>query len=80
MICSNQSLLENKLEHLKRCVHKKNGYPLWMKNQVLETAKETINAVNISTNELHILEANNDKLHSLILTYAAQKVKILLDQ
>ena len=38
MICSNQSLLEKELKHLKNTFHKKNGYPLWMINQIVETA------------------------------------------
>ena len=59
MICSNQSLLEKELEHLKNAFHKKNGYPLWMINQVMETLKETINTENVSTNQLDILESNN---------------------
>ena len=73
MICSNQSLLEKELEHIKNVFHKKNGYPLWMINQVMETVKETINTKNISTNQLDILEANNDKSCSLILPYAGPK-------
>ena len=73
MICSNQSLLEKELKHLKIVFHKKNVYPLWMINQVLETVKETTNTKNISTNQLAILEANNDKLHPLILPYAGPK-------
>ena len=52
---------------------KENVYPLWMINQVMETVKETINTENISTNQLDILERNNDKLHSLILPYAGLK-------
>ena len=44
-----------------------------MINQVMETVKETTNIENISTNQLDILEANNDKLHSLILPYAGPK-------
>ena len=73
MICSNQSLLEKELKHLKIVFHKKNVYPLWMINQVVETVKETTNTKNISTNQLAILEANNDKLHPLILPYAGPK-------
>ena len=38
--------------------HTKNGYSLWLTNQVIETVKETINTENISTNQLEILEAN----------------------
>ena len=57
MICSNQSLLEKELDHLKNAFHKKNGYPLWMINQVIETVKETITTENISTNQLNVLEA-----------------------
>ena len=40
---------------------------LWKKE------KETINTETISTNQLGILEANNDKLHSLILPYLGSK-------
>ena len=43
IICSNKSLLEKELKHLKNTFHKKNGYPVWMINQVMETVKETIN-------------------------------------
>ena len=57
MICSNQSLLEKELDHLKNAFHKKNGYPLWMINQVIETVKEIINTENISRNQLNVLEA-----------------------
>ena len=38
LICSNQSLLEKELKHLKNTFHEKNGYPRWMINQVVETA------------------------------------------
>ena len=60
MIRSNQTLLEKELEHLKNAFRKKNGYPLWMINQVMETVKEIINTENVSTNQLDVLEANND--------------------
>ena len=73
MICSNQSLAEKELEHLKNTFHRKNGYPLWIINQVMETLKEIINIENILTNQLGTLEANNDKIHSLILPYARRK-------
>ena len=73
MICPNQSLLEKELEHLKNVFHKKNGCPLWMINQVMETVKETINTENISANQLDILEINNDKMHPLILPYTGPK-------
>ena len=78
MVCCNQSLLEKELKHLKNTFHKKNGYPLWMINQVMETVKETINTETISTNQLDTLEANNDKLHSLILPYAGLKDKNII--
>ena len=73
MICSNQSLLEKELKHLKIVFHKKNGYTLWMINQVTETVKETTNTENISKNQLDILETNNNKLGSLILPCAGPK-------
>ena len=78
MICSNQSLPEKELKHLKNTFHKKNGYPLWMINQVMETVKETINTETISANQLGTLEANNDKLHSLTLPYAGPKGKNII--
>ena len=78
MICSNQSLLEKELKHLKNTFHKKNAYPLWIINQVMETVKETINTETISTNQLGTLEANNDKLHSLTLPYAGPKGKNII--
>ena len=43
IICSNQSLQEKELKHLKNTFPKKNGYYLWIINQVMETVKETIN-------------------------------------
>ena len=55
MICSNQSLLEKELKHVKNTFHKKNGYPLWMINQGMETVKETTNIETISTNQLDTL-------------------------
>ena len=53
IICSNQILPEKKLEHLKNTFHKKNRYPLWMINQVMETVKESINTEYILTNQLY---------------------------
>ena len=47
-----------------------------MINHVMETIKETINSETVSTNQLGILEANNDKLHSLILPYLGSKGNI----
>ena len=78
MICSNQSLLEKELKHLKNSFHKKNGYPMWMINQVMEKVKETNNTETTSANELDTLEENNDKLHSLILPYAGPKGKSII--
>ena len=66
------------MKHLKNTFHKKNDYPLWMINQVMERVKETINTETISTNQLGTLEANNDKLHSLILPYAGPKGKSII--
>ena len=78
MICFNQRLVEKELKHLKNTFHKKNGYPLWMINQVMETVKETINTETISTNQLGTLEANNDKVHFLILAYGGPKGKNII--
>ena len=78
MICSNPSLLEKELKYLKNSFHKKNGYPMWMINQVMETVKETNNTETTSANELDTLETNNEKLHSLILPYAGPKGKSII--
>ena len=80
MICSNQSLLEKELKYLKNAFRKKNGYPLWMINQVMETVKETTIVGNISTNQLDILEANNDKLPLLYYHTLVRRVIMLLNQ
>ena len=48
-------------------------------SQVMETVKETINTETISTNQLGTLEANNDKLHSLILPNAGPKGKNIIN-
>ena len=44
-----------------------------MINQFMETIKKSINTENISASELDISEANNDKLHTVILLYAGPK-------
>ena len=61
------------MKDLKNAFHKKNGYTLWIINQVMETVKESINIESISINQLDMLEANNDKLHSLILPHVCPK-------
>ena len=40
--------------------------------------KETIKTETFLTNQLSILEANNDKLHSLVLPYAGPKSKNII--
>ena len=49
-----------------------------MINQVMERVKESINTEYISTNQLDILEANNDKSHSLILPFAGPKGRTIV--
>ena len=44
----------------------------------METVKETVNTAAILTNQLGSLEANNDKLHSLILPFADPKGKNII--
>ena len=44
----------------------------------METVKETVNTATILTNQLGSLEANNDKLHSLILPFADPKGKNII--
>ena len=47
-------------------------------NQVMETVNETNKTETTSTNQIHTLEANNNKLHSLILPYAHWKGKNII--
>ena len=49
-----------------------------MINKVMETVRETINTKTMPTNQIGTLEANNNKLHSLILLYAGPKSKHII--
>ena len=49
-----------------------------MINKVMETVRETINTETMPTNQIGTLEANNNKLHSLILLYAGPKSKHII--
>ena len=49
-----------------------------MIDQVMETLKDNINTEYILTNQLDILEANNDKLHSLILPCTGPKGNVII--
>ena len=59
-ICSNQSLLEKELEHLKNTFLEKYSYPLFMINQVMKTV-----------NEIRRILPNNVKTK---ITYAGRKL------
>ena len=81
MICSDQSLLEKELGHLKKILFIKRMVTLmWMIIKVMKTVKETINTETILTNQLGTLQVNNDKVHFLILAYGGREVKISLNQ
>ena len=43
MVCSNKTLLEKELKHLKHVFHKINGYPWWVIDQVSTSFQENIN-------------------------------------
>ena len=49
-MCSNQSLLEKRLEHSKKLFSQKEWLPLCTINQVMETVKEIVNTETIATN------------------------------
>ena len=51
---------------------------MWMIIKVMKTVKETMKT--ISANQLGTLQANNDKVHFLILAYGGGEVKISLNQ
>ena len=79
MICSDQSLLEKELGHLKKILFIKRMVTLmWMIIKVMKTVKETINTETILTNQLGTLQVNNDKVHFLILAYDGPKGKNII--
>ena len=79
MICSDQSLLEKELGHLKKILFIKRMVTLmWMIIKVMKTVKETINTETISTNQLGTLQGNNVKVHFLILAYGGPKGKNII--
>ena len=43
MVCSNETLLEKELKHLKHVFHKINGCPLWVIDQFSTSFQENIN-------------------------------------
>ena len=65
MVCSSETLLEKQLKHLKHVFHKINGYLWWIIDQV--------NKSNNSEHYTNTSEQPAEKMHSLLLPYAAPK-------
>ena len=73
MVCSNETLLEKELKHLKHVFHKINGYPWWVIDQVSTSSQENINKSKSSEHYPDTLEQPVEKMYSLILPYAGPK-------
>ena len=73
MVCSNETLLEKELKHLKRVFHKINGYPWWVIDQVSTSFQENIDKSKSSEHYPDTLEQPAEKTYSLILPYAGPK-------
>ena len=73
MVCSNETLLEKELKHLKHVFHKINGYPWWVIDQVSTSFQENINESKSSEHYPDTSEQPVEKMYSLILPYAGPK-------
>ena len=65
MVCSNETLLEKELKHLKNVFHKINGYRWWVIDQFSRSIQENINkdknsACYPDTSELRIIYAGQN--------------------
>ena len=78
MVCSNETLLEKELKHLKHVFHKINGYPWWVIDQVSTSFQENINKSKSSEYYPDTLEQPVEKMHSLILPYAGPKSNTII--
>ena len=73
MVCSNETLLEKELKHLKHVFHKINGYPWWVIDQVSLSCQENINKSKSSEYYADTLEQPIEKMYSMILPHAGPK-------
>ena len=73
MVCSNETLLEKELKHLKHVFHKINGYPWWVIDQVSTSFQENIDKSKSSEHYPDTSEQPAEKMYSLILPYAGPK-------
>ena len=67
MVCSNETLLEKELKHLKNIFHKINGYRWWVIDQFSRSIQENINKDKNSACYPDTSEQFVEKLHSWIL-------------
>ena len=66
MVCSNETLLEKEIKHLKHAFHKINEYPWWIIDQVSTSIQENINKSKSSEYYPDASEQPVGKMHSLI--------------
>ena len=70
-ICSTDEYLKEELEHLRKVLHHRNNYPLWVINKLIDDA-EKISSANENGS------SNNDKMYHLMLPYQEDKGSNLL--
>ena len=78
MVCSNETLLEKGLKHLKHAFHKINEYPWWIIDQVSTSIQENINKSKSSEYYPDPSEQPVGKMHSLILPYAGPRANPII--
>ena len=66
MVCSNETLLEKGLKHLKHAFHKINEYPWWIIDQVSTSIQENINKSKSFEYYPDTSEQPVGEMHSLI--------------
>ena len=72
IVCSNETLLEKELKHLKHIFHKRISYPWWVIDQVSTSSQENIKSKS-SEHYPDTLKQPIEKMYSLILPYAGPK-------
>ena len=82
LICSSRELRKQEIQHLKQVFHKKNDYPKWVINQVVEQVeakqRTVMHSNNLPMDDFEQPSANEVKSHLLLLPYKGQKGNFVL--
>ena len=65
-VCSTEEYLKEEIEHMRTVFHRRNNYPLWVINKVIEDSKNVP-----STDQKDV--SSNDKIYRLMLPYQGDK-------